>query len=236
MRLEVADLGTILSIWAHPDDESYLAGGVMAIARRRGQHVVCVSATAGEHGTDDPATWPPERLGRLRRQEASAAMSILGIDDHRWLGFEDGCLADVEPEVGIAQVVALLDAVSPDTILTFGSEGMTFHPDHVTIHAWVTEAWKRRDRSPRLLYAALEAEHQRRFADRLEAWGVYMTDERPVPVKAADLALQTTLTGSVLDQKLAALAAMPSQVGPAIARLSAADFRAVNSNESFMAA
>jgi LmbE family N-acetylglucosaminyl deacetylase len=163
-------------------------------------------------------------------------VEILGIDDHRWLGFEEGCLADVDPEAGIEQVVALLDDVSPDTILTFGPDGMTFHPDHVAIHAWVTEAWKRRDQSPRLLlYAALEAEHGRRFGDRLEAWGVYMTDERPVPMNAADL-LHATLTGWVLERKLAALAAMPSQVGSAMARISAWDFRVANSNESFVAA
>ena len=35
----VAELGTILSIWAHPDDESYLAAGVMAAAR--GQRPAC---------------------------------------------------------------------------------------------------------------------------------------------------------------------------------------------------
>ena len=55
--------GPILSIWAHPDDETYLAGGLMATARDQGQRVVCVSATAGEHGTADPVTWPPDRLG-----------------------------------------------------------------------------------------------------------------------------------------------------------------------------
>jgi LmbE family N-acetylglucosaminyl deacetylase len=236
VSLEVADLGTILSIWAHPDDETYLAGGIMTMARERGQHVVCVSATAGEHGTDDPATWPPERLGRLRRREAAAAMRVIGIDDHRWLGFEDGRLADVDPEAGIERVLALVDDVSPNTILTFGPDGMTFHPDHVTIHAWVTEAWKRRDRSSRLLYAAPEADHQRRFGDRLEAWGVYMTDERPVPVEAADLTLHATLPSWVLDRKLAALAAMPSQVHPAMARLSESDFRGVNSSEAFVAA
>jgi LmbE family N-acetylglucosaminyl deacetylase len=236
VTLEVADLGTILSIWAHPDDESYLAGGVMAMARERGQRVVCVSATAGEHGTDDPAAWPPERLGRLRRGEAAAAMRILGIDDHRWLGFEDGCLAAVDPEAGIEEVVSLLEDVSPDTVLTFGPDGMTFHPDHVAIHAWVTAAWQRRDRSPRLLYAALEAEQGRRFGDLLEAWGVYMTDERPVPVDAADLILHATLTSRVLERKLAALAAMASQVGPTMARVSEGDFRGVNSTESFVAA
>lgn len=234
--MDVADLGTILSIWAHPDDETYLAGGIMTMARQRGQAVVCVSATAGEHGTDDPVTWPPERLGRVRRAEAAAAMGVLGVEDHRWLGFEDGCLAGVDPETGTEQVVALIDDVSPDTILTFGPDGMTFHPDHVAIHAWVTEAWRRRGRSPMLLYAAAEAEHRRRWGHLLEAWGIYMTDDRPVPVDAGALALHVTLAGPVLDRKLAALAAMPSQVGAATARLSAGDFRMVNSQEAFAAA
>jgi hypothetical protein len=44
------------------------------------------------------------------------------------------------------------------------------------------------------------------------------------------------LTGPVLDRKLAALAAMPSQVGAATARLSAREFRMVNSQEAFVAA
>ena len=66
--LTPASLGTILSIWAHPDDETYLAGGLMAAAADAGQRVVCVSATAGEQGTSDPRTWPPERLGAARRR------------------------------------------------------------------------------------------------------------------------------------------------------------------------
>ena len=41
-----AELGTILGIWAHPDDEAYLSGGLMAIAREHGSRVVCVTAQA----------------------------------------------------------------------------------------------------------------------------------------------------------------------------------------------
>jgi LmbE family N-acetylglucosaminyl deacetylase len=236
MEQEVAGLGTILSVWAHPDDETFLAGGLMAMARDRGQRVVCVSATAGEHGTDDPETWPPERLGALRREEAAAAMRFLGVADHRWLGFEDGTLAHADPERGIEQVIELLDEVRPDTILTFGPDGMTFHPDHRTIHAWVREAWDRRGRLGRLLCAAVEAEVYRRFHDLLETWGVYMTDDRPVPVPAGDLALHLTLEGPALDRKLAALDAMPSQVEPSLARMTTEQFRDVNRVESFVAA
>jgi LmbE family N-acetylglucosaminyl deacetylase len=235
MHLEAADLGTVLSIWAHPDDETFLAGGVMAMARDQGQRVVCVSATAGEHGTDDPATWPPDRLGALRRAEAAAALGILGVEDHRWLGFEDGSLAAVDRETGVAAVVELLDEVGPDTVLTFGTDGMTFHPDHMTMHAWVHEAWQRRERQARLLCAAVEAGFHHRQRQVLETWGVYMSEERPVPVSVDGLALHLTLDGPVLDRKLAALAAMPSQVEPSLARLTEAEFRDVNSEESFVA-
>ena len=58
MSIRVDDLGTILSVWAHPDDETYLAGALMAEAVASGQRVVCVSLTAGELGT---ATRSPGR-------------------------------------------------------------------------------------------------------------------------------------------------------------------------------
>ncbi len=235
MEREVDGLGSLLSIWAHPDDETFLAGGVMGLARDRGQRVVCVSATAGEHGTDDPVTWPPDRLGALRRDESAAAMRILGVDDHRWLDYEDGTLAGADREEGIGRVVELLQEVRPDTILTFGADGMTFHPDHMTIHSWVREAWERRGRPGRLLCAAVEAEVLERQRDVLETWGVYMTEQRPAAVPARDLALHLTLDGAVLDRKLAALDAMPSQIEPSLARVTREQFREVNRVESFLA-
>ena len=232
----VAGLGTILSVWAHPDDETYLSGGIMSMARDLGQHVVCVSATAGEHGTDDPDGCPPEELGPLRRTEAAEAMRILGVDDHRWLDFEDGGLAAMDPDAGIAPIVDLIREVEPDTILTFGPDGATFHPDHITIHQWVTEAWKRCDEPGALLYFATEVEAWREVGPLLEEWGVYMTDDRPVPVEARDLAIDVRLPDPVLERKLAALTAMESQVGPALATIPAADFRTVNAIESFVRA
>ena len=62
---DAARLGTVLGIWAHPDDEAFLSAGLMAAARDEGNRVVCVTATLGERGTDDPASWPPGRLGAV---------------------------------------------------------------------------------------------------------------------------------------------------------------------------
>jgi LmbE family N-acetylglucosaminyl deacetylase len=44
----LATLGTVLTVWAHPDDETYLAGGLLAALTDAGHRVVCVTATRGE--------------------------------------------------------------------------------------------------------------------------------------------------------------------------------------------
>ena len=48
---DAAELGTVLGVWAHPDDEAFLTAGLMAAARENRQRVVCVTATLGERGT-----------------------------------------------------------------------------------------------------------------------------------------------------------------------------------------
>ena len=217
MPIRVGDLGTILSVWAHPDDETYLAGALMAEAIASGQRVVCVSLTAGELGTNDPITWPPARLARLRRWEAAASMAVLGVTDHRVLDLPDGGLADVEPTEGVALVHRLMQETVPDTIVTFAPDGMTFHRDHVTVSQWVTAAWEEAGRPARLLHATATDDHLRRFGALYEAWGSYMTDQRPTGTPVADLAVHLVAEGPALDQKLAALAAMASQTSDVMA-------------------
>jgi LmbE family N-acetylglucosaminyl deacetylase len=230
-----AGLGTILSVWAHPDDETYLAAGVMAAAADRGDRVVCVSASAGEHGTSDPGAWPPIRLGRRRLWEAAAAMAVLGVTEHCVLGFPDGALAEYG-EQGLATIGRLLDEVEPDTILTFGPDGVTFHPDHITISRWVTTAWEQRGRPCRLLYATPTVEHLDRFGELYEEWNSYMTDERPSGVRETDLAVHVRLDGWLLDRKLTALSVMSSQTGELMARIAPDLYALQVAEETFISA
>jgi LmbE family N-acetylglucosaminyl deacetylase len=228
-------LGTILSVWAHPDDETYLAGGLMAAARDHGQRVVCVTATSGEHGTDDPATWPPQRLGPVRRWEAAAAMAVLGVAEHHVLGHPDGCLSR-DDRGAVDRIGRMIDDIRPDTILTFGADGMTFHPDHIAVHHWVTAAWRARGREARLLYATASTEFLDRHRHRFEEWGMYMTDERPAGTPADRLAVDLRLAGAQLDRKLTALRAMTTQTGALIAMLGADAYAAQVGEESFVEA
>lgn len=232
-------LGTILGVWAHPDDETYLAGGLMALARRTGERVVCVSATHGEHGTDDAVSWPPERLARTRALEAAAAMAILGVDDHRFLGFEDGTLSGVDPRAGADVVARLLDEVQPDTIVTFGPEGMTGHPDHRAISRWVTRAWcragGRRGAGARLLHAVKTDAFADTFADVHDSLPIFGPG-LPLRTPVGQLALSLDLDDELVDVKLAALRAQATQVAPVLAAMGEARYVEWIRSETFVAA
>src|SRR3954468_11923582 len=123
-----SQVGTLLGVWAHPDDEAYLSAALMAIVRRSGQRVVVVTATAGEHGTSDPARWPPAVLARHRRKELAASLAAVGVHEHPWLCYEDAPCAAGPEAAAIRAVERIMNDVPPDTIVTFGPDGMTGHP------------------------------------------------------------------------------------------------------------
>src|SRR5664279_6249016 len=86
------DIGVLLGVWAHPDDDAYLTAGLMSVVRAAGHRVVVATATKGELGTEDPVALPPERLALIRERETAASLAALDVREHRWLGHRDGTL------------------------------------------------------------------------------------------------------------------------------------------------
>ena len=200
-RLSIADLGTVLGVWAHPDDEAYLSAALMAEAREAGHRVVVATATVGEAGGD----------GELRARELTRSLAAVGVNEHRSLGFRDGHCAAVPTEVGAAAVLRLLKEVQPDTILTFGPDGMTGHGDHVAVSGWVTRAWRANGHRGRLLQATLTEDFHRRWGALSAAKGLWMPGAAPPSVPPSTVALAVSVTGAGADRKLAALRAHASQ-------------------------
>lgn len=211
----IGDLGAVLGIWAHPDDETYLSGGLMAAAVDHGLPVACVTATAGEKGTDDPERWPPDKLARRRRRELTDALSMLGVDDHAWLDYQDGHCADVPVEEAVARLVDIVERFRPDTILTFGPDGVTGHPDHVAVGRWADLAAAEAAPHARVLAAAKDADWVRRFADLHRQHDVSRPGY-PIPTAADELTVRLDLPEALLDRKVAALRAQTSQTAPLI--------------------
>ena len=112
------DIGSILGVWAHPDDEAYLSAGLMAHAVDAGRRVVCVTATSGEAGfpQDDPRSVDERKA--LRQDELAACLDVLGVTEHRYLGFADGGCAAVPDEQAVTVLAELISELRPTTVLT----------------------------------------------------------------------------------------------------------------------
>jgi LmbE family N-acetylglucosaminyl deacetylase len=230
----VQPLGTIVSIWAHPDDEAYLASGLMAAAVESGQRVVCVTATRGENGTSDPTLWPPTRLARTRERELKASLAALGVTDHRWLTYEDGRCASASTDEAVATIAAILTDVGAHTVVTFGADGMTGHPDHVSVGHWATRA-ARHAGVDRVLHATKSETWAARFAAANESYEVFGPTGPP---RTADreVALVLEPSPALADRKMASLRAHATQTTGLISAVGDDFYRSWWSTEYFVEA
>jgi LmbE family N-acetylglucosaminyl deacetylase len=229
----IAELGTVLGVWAHPDDEAYLSGGIMALARDSGSRVVCVTATRGEHGTSEPQRWPPERLAVERERELAACLDVLGVCEHHWLGYADGGCASTRADEPVERLGEIVDEVRPDTVLTFGPDGITGHPDHSAISAWASAAFARAaPPGARLLQAAVPEQRARSWRAVEEELGVYLPGY-PVTTPDSELTLDVELDDDTLRRKVRALQAQTTQTAGLVAALGADRYAAWVRRESF---
>ena len=208
------DLGSILGIWAHPDDEAWLSAGLMMKAVEAGYGVTCLTATRGEAGfpADDPRS-VSERTA-IRETEMATCLSILGVTDHRWLGYGDGQCAQVPDEDVAADLAETIAELRPDTVLTFGPDGATGHPDHIAVCRWTTSAVQLAGLSDtRLLYATKTHDWRDEFFAGVDPATVMMVEGmEPEAVEESELAVWFSCDERLLPRKVAALRAQVSQI------------------------
>src|SRR6185437_1767954 len=83
MSAPASNLPGLMGIWAHPDDEAFSMGGILARAASQGHPTALVCATRGEEGKIAEGTnATQETLGAVREQELRSAAVVLGV---RWL-------------------------------------------------------------------------------------------------------------------------------------------------------
>lgn len=119
-------LRSLLAVVAHPDDESFGLGGVLAALTATGRRVSLLCFTAGEGSTIGAS---PE-LARIRTAELGAAASTLGVAEHWMEGLPDGGLAARPDGELTARVRAAVERVDPDALVVLDRSGVTGHPDH----------------------------------------------------------------------------------------------------------
>lgn len=227
----------LLAIFAHPDDESFSSGGVLALAAAQGHPVHLVCATDGDMGGGEGAREidPDLRRGELRR-----ATEALGISPPVFLGYRDsgmegwekpaGCLALADPSEVTARLVSTIRELRPAVVLTFDPGGVYGHPDHTAISDHATAAFRAtagEPGGPRVLYhQALSRSDVARMGE-LDAVRQALAGEEPKEPTEDDLLQQRRFVelarpdeeitadvdvSEVIDRKLAALACHASQM------------------------
>ncbi|HVF33267.1 MAG TPA: mycothiol conjugate amidase Mca [Acidimicrobiales bacterium] len=141
----------ILTVHAHPDDESSKGAGTIAKYAAAGAHTVLVCATDGAAGEIlNPAMDSEEvkaDLPAVRMEELARAAEIIGYREVIHLGYKDSGMpetpanedpacfwrADVDEAVG--RLVEIVRRTKPHVIVTYGDDQSGYpHPDHLRVH------------------------------------------------------------------------------------------------------
>lgn len=120
--------GRVLTVVAHPDDESFALGALLDAFVTSGSEVSVLCLTHGEASTLGANGGD---LGALRETELRASAAELGVVRTTLGSHPDGRLERVDPAVLGADVEAEIVSVSPDGVLVFDPvAGVTGHEDH----------------------------------------------------------------------------------------------------------
>ncbi len=222
---------TLLAVFAHPDDESFCAGGGLALMAVRGVSVVVLSLTRGEGGKVSPDLLESDPFGRagvadvaaLRTREMERACEALGIEPPRWSVFHDSGfhqptafpnrLVAADPLKVAGEILAVIADVKPDALLGFDPHGYYGHPDHIAAHRALGAVWGMSGHLPdppaRLFYPLPSP----MMIERFNRAGFGNLESERFAAGPRDAAVTVDAT-PVLRQKRAAIAAHRSQSAP----------------------
>lgn len=152
----------LLSVHAHPDDESSKGAATLAKYVREGVDVLVVTCTGGERGdilnpslSADIVARAGVSMAKVREEEMARAVEILGVQ-HRWLGWHDSGWPDGDPRPPLPEgsfaalpldevaypLIGIVREFRPHVILTYDENGGYPHPDHIRTHEVAMVAWE----------------------------------------------------------------------------------------------
>lgn len=165
---------SLLCLVAHPDDETMLCGGTLALLAARGVAIHLVCLTRGEGGeVGEPPRCAQAELGQVREQEMVCAVGKLGGKSLTFLGYVDPVVGpnaelaapEHDPVTLSGQIVSCVRQFRADVVLTHGSNGEYGHPAHKLMHVMAQVAVAALSETPGVVapffysFAALYAGH-----------------------------------------------------------------------------
>jgi mycothiol S-conjugate amidase len=141
----------LLTVHAHPDDESSKGAPTVARYREEGILATLVCCTGGEAGDVlNPAMDTEEvraDLPGVRLRELDEAVRIIGYDRLELLGYHDSGMPDMPENArpdnfwnapldeAVERLVRIIRRDRPQVIVTYGDDQRNYaHPDHLKVH------------------------------------------------------------------------------------------------------
>ena len=141
----------MMTVHAHPDDESSKGAGTVARYRAEGVDTALVCCTGGEAGDVlNPALDRDDvraNIAEVRRGELERAVSIIGYNHLFWLGYRDsgmagsdhnahpGSFAQAPLDEAVGRLVGFIRQQRPHVIVTYSDDQQGYqHPDHLRVN------------------------------------------------------------------------------------------------------
>ena len=209
----------VLAVFAHPDDESLACGGTLARLADEGAHVVVVCASHGERGSNEGPVQDAALACERAHEMREAARALGAAEVHLW-SHPDGDLCWAEVGLFNAELVLMMRRRRPAAVITFGEDGLYWHPDHIGVHERVLTAVRSLGAdAPPLYYVSMPHGAMPAIVDsaRARGWtppakGFWSLDPNSFGLFAAPHTIAVDVTPHV-PQKRAAIAAHRSQMG-----------------------
>lgn len=152
--------GRLMVVVAHPDDEAFGCGSLLAYATANGVASTVVCATRGELGEPAPGSdLSQEDLPVARERELREACHLLGVGHVELLDYLDsgvegepapGSLAAADPVSLRDRIATLIEETGPDVVVTLdASDG---HRDHAAVRDATVAALDHVARRPQRTY------------------------------------------------------------------------------------
>lgn len=198
---------TALALFAHPDDEAFGPSGTLAVlAKEYDIHLVC--ATRGEAGENHHPDRNTRALSEIRSEELKNSARILGVREVIFLDYPDGNLSNIHYNQFLAKTELILQAIQPERLITFETNGLTGHMDHIFVSKIATSLFDRNPEVQMLMYHCFDTHTQQQIQDyyRQKDFNVYFPPG--VSEDRADIAIDVS---DVWHQKRYAMNAHISQ-------------------------
>jgi LmbE family N-acetylglucosaminyl deacetylase len=158
------DGGGVLAVFAHPDDESLACGGLLARCADDGLPSTVVCLTRGAGVPPDPG------LAITRTRELEAAGAVLGLTEVVLLDYRDGYLPWEDVAAVERDIAQTIRRRRPEVVVTFGDDGLYWHPDHIAVYERTTAAVAALGTdAPALFYVTMPSGAVRALVDAVSA-------------------------------------------------------------------